>query len=188
MMVGESDDDERLVLVAVLLGNRKMKTPFLQLQLLCLSCLMTVLIGAQSCYAIEPGWYEQSTDAAKCKLIEQEFSRADLWVMMQAKGWEVTAREFGHSFRVMSNDEFRQLVEKKKKDFLVVYVQVPDYKFSAEQPPYTPEHLAKVQRMATDAKPFIATLGYKRVLMYAHGSTSMRLGYLVLSDTNYSVK
>lgn len=149
---------------------------------------MAALISAQSCFAIEPGWYEQSTDSAHCKLIEQEFSRANLWVMLQEEGWEVKARGFRQSFSVMSNDQFRKLVENKKKDFLVVYVQVPDYKYSAEQPPYTPEHLAKVQKMAADAKPFIATLGYKRVLMYAHGSTLMRLGYLVLSDTSHSAK
>jgi hypothetical protein len=165
-----------------------MKIRYLKLKLNCFLCVLTALISAQSCYAIEPGWYEQSTDAAKCKLIEQEFSRADLWVMMQEKGWEVKAREFRNRFSVMSNDEFRQLVENRKKDFLVVYVQVPDYKFSAEQPPYTPEHLAKVQKMAADAKPFIATLGYKRVLIYAHGSTSMRLGYLILGDTSHSAK
>lgn len=165
-----------------------MKMIFKHVVLLCFSSLMTGLISAQSCYAIEPVWYEQSTDAAKCKLIEQEFSRADLWVMLQERGWEVKARRFRQSFSVMSNDEFRQLVEKKKKDFLVVYVQVPDYKFSPEQPPYTPEHLAKVQKMAADAKPFIATLGYKRVLMYAHGSTLMRLGYLILSDATASMK
>jgi hypothetical protein len=165
-----------------------MKIRSLKLQMLCASCLMTGMISAQSCYAIEPGWYEQSTDAAKCKLIEQEFGLADLWVMLQEKGWEIKARVLPPSPIVMSSDEFRQLVENKKKDFLVVYVQAPDYKFSAEQPPYTPEHLAKVQKMAADAKPFIATLGYKRVLIYAHGSTSMRLGYLVLSDTTISVK